>query len=371
MTRTERFGFLRMSGGRYEIRGALPVSAAVELQQYERLIQDVARALFLRDNPDRRRTSGGFKELGTLFLTNVEDGSAIPVLERVRTEEDALFEGRDYAEEARRLINQAFDKVASADALLPAFPTNCLASLSKLGKTMQEDERFEFGDVPGEDPVAFLDTQVRQSLQSLASLDKIEVELSLIGFVTGVQSDPQGFDFRSAAGAARHSGTYSDVSVFDELSSVLGYQNLAPLTHLTVIAERTEDGSIRSILDVLGVEAALPAEWHDRLSAIANAPQAWRGPGVPPPSQQAVESAERILLGLLDKSTARPGIFAYMEGGVQLEWEAWDDSVEVSIANDGQVNIQRLRNEANDTDLLLDGKDIETIVRSVGGMLND
>ena len=48
----EEFEYVHLSGARFK-DGLLPVAAVSELTRYQRLLVDVAKALFLADNPER------------------------------------------------------------------------------------------------------------------------------------------------------------------------------------------------------------------------------------------------------------------------------------------------------------------------------
>ena len=61
---------------------AMPVEVLKELEVYERLIVDVAKALFLQRNSDRKRVPKGFEQRLRLSIRAVDPGSAIPVLLR-------------------------------------------------------------------------------------------------------------------------------------------------------------------------------------------------------------------------------------------------------------------------------------------------
>ena len=335
MVATRRFGYLRMFGGRYE-QGGLPVAAATELERYEHLLKEVARSIFLQANPARKRTSGRFRELASLYVTGIGNGSVVPVLERAVPDQEQLVDVEDdYIEQARVLINSALRGVRDANKLIPEFPTDCLRELSQLGRSLQEGERFEFGDDADSTPAAILDNGVRLALQNLAHLGTIQVEKQLIGHVSGLRSKPQSFDFLIAEDQRQITGAYVEPSIFEDLQSVIGFGDRAPLVAISAVAEQSASGEVGSVVDVLGVESVLPPEWSSRLGELSELEDGWLEPDSPRPGEVAMRATETLLLTLLDNRIGRPGIYALARGGVQLEWKTESLVLEIELPNVG------------------------------------
>ena len=189
------FGQIRMRGGRYD-RPGLPLAGAEELRRYEALIIKVAKSLFLSEHPRRKRAPRGFEAASELRLTDIREGSVMPVLERPRGMSDhpeTLTEVPDYLERSRRLINEAFRGVAAERPFVPkAFPVEHIRELAQLGRSLRSKETMELSSASENEPAVVSEVN-RKRLQALANLGELEVERVLTGQVTGLRDNPQQF----------------------------------------------------------------------------------------------------------------------------------------------------------------------------------
>src|SRR5690606_30752431 len=116
---------------------------------------ELAKRLYLADNPERQRVPKGFGSDFHLHLERVDEGSAMPLLSVVTASALSLSgavcpeTGRnDYFERARDLVTECVG--APLDQLPKEFPRELLASFNHLGRSLREDETMEF---PGKDEV--------------------------------------------------------------------------------------------------------------------------------------------------------------------------------------------------------------------------
>jgi len=361
------FGHIRLAGGRYESPG-LPVSTAVELLRYERLISTVAHHLYMRSHPKRKRAPRGFRELLDLRLVDVRAGSVIPVVTRARGDGDEVMIPGDWHDQARRLINEALTEVNTSLALPRTFPVQALKEFASFGRSLQDNERIELSG-EGED-TAILTPDTRRRIQSLANLKEIEVELPVQGQVIGLHSDPQRFDLLLITeGRRKIVGEYSDPAMWDTLYGFQGYAERAPLAALSVVARQGLDGELRGIVDVLSIEAALPPEWAARINQLSRLSQGWLYPESETPSRDVLDETEDFLLACVDESLPRPKIFPSAEGGVQLEWRTPGRTVEVELLNEGTARVFALDMVADDDHEFELETDTEELLELVKGAL--
>lgn len=364
------FGQIRLRGGRYE-RPGLPVTTAVELARYERLVSAVAYHLYMRAHPKRKRAPRGFGDALDLRLVAVDRGSVIPVLARSRAPGELELVAEDWHDRARVLINEALSNVNKERDLPAGFPAQALKEFASFGRSLREDEVIELsGD--GAD-VAEFTSGTRRRIQSLANLDEIEVELLIQGQVTGLHSDPQRVDVVLADNSRRKVvGEYTDAAMWDTLRQFLGYADRAPLAALAVVARQGLDGEIRAIVDVLGIEAALPAEWAARITELAGLRQGWLNPDSDTPSREALDAIEELLLACVDEGIPRPSIYPSADGGVQLEWRTEPTTVEVEILNSGEARAFAFDLAgSDDQELTLPEMDTDELLNFVAEHLSD
>jgi hypothetical protein len=335
-TREDRsFGRIHLRGGRYEQAG-LPLSTAVELERYQKLVSAVAHHLYMQEHPRRKRAPRGFNELLDLRLVDVEAGSVIPVLARTNVEAQPALLPVDWHERARTLINEAFASINEDRPLPKTFPAAALKELASFGRSLREGESIELSG--GNARVAEVTLDTRRRVQVIANLEEIEVELTVQGQITGLRSDPQRLDVVLADLSRRKLvAQYVDQSMWSELREFEGFAERAPLVSLSVVARQALDGEIRAIVDVLGVEAALPPDWAARIAEIAGLRRGWLYPESETPTRDALDASEEFLLACVDDGLPRPSIYPSSEGGVQFEWRRNSVTVEVEVLNTGEV----------------------------------
>lgn len=360
---SRQFGLFRMVGGRYELSG-LPASTASELFHYERLIKAVAHALYLKANPRRKRVPKGFDKGFSLRITDVRDGSVVPVLERA--EEEATGQAGilvpDWFDESRRLINDALRSISSPAGGLPAgFPVETLKDFAHFGRTLRAEERFELSAIDEAVP-GIVDRTSRRKLAALADMHSLEVEQVVVGQVTGLRSEPQEFDFRLPEKRIR--GKYQDPTTWEHLRQFQGFGDRAPLVALSALAVCQLDGELVRIEDVYSLEAALPKQWADRIAELAALQTGWLEEDTPAISTTSLDAIETLLLALMDEGIGRPGIFPTVEGEVQLEWvtDLCDVQVRTTAHDTYELDVMQLETgedaqsvfEINDLDGVLD-----------------
>lgn len=332
----DRFGAMKITGGRFDSGNGLPLEVSEELSRYNDLVKRVARHLYLKHNSKRKRVPKGFGDDVVLRLTSVEKGSVIPVVERASGRDElGLFESEDYWDESRQVINETLRSIAN-DLLVPeAFPDEHLAALARLGKSLRSGEDWLFYDrVTDSVEAGRLNVAVRRQVQRIAKIESLEVETVILGHVAGVISDPHEVVFTPADGSPTIRGGFQDPTMFSSLQAVTGYGKRGPLVSLAIIG-RERESRLEAIVDVLGVESVLPMASSSRLQHLAGLQPGWAGPeGGEPPQEAALRLTEALLLSLYDEGLPKPAIFPDLNGDLTLEWvyEEFEIHARVSAA---------------------------------------
>ena len=81
MTHRSPFATLVFRGKRFD-GAVMPLEALPELAAYRDLLAAVAREFFFAENPGRLRLPKGFADSFRLSLARIEQGSAVPIVER-------------------------------------------------------------------------------------------------------------------------------------------------------------------------------------------------------------------------------------------------------------------------------------------------
>ncbi len=182
---------LRYVGRRFN-RTRLPLDVLGDLRAFRDLIAALAKQEFRQNNPDRKRVPQGFDRSISFALTDIEDGSATPVLSL--DHEMAQQNLPNIGGEMEKIVGQAFKRVAKIfdDAAYNTFPLalpqDAIYALSKLGANIQKDERIEFVGTKGADgKVVSLDAVRRKKLLTRVR-ETYTAEFESVGTLTGVDA---------------------------------------------------------------------------------------------------------------------------------------------------------------------------------------
>jgi hypothetical protein len=83
-----------------------------------------------------------------------------------------------------------------------------------------------------------------------------------------------------------------------------------------------------------------------RLQEILSLPKDWDSYGSSPPTQEAVNTAMKLMTGIDIDYFVAPHVVPVSGGGLQLEWEAGTRELELEVLNDGSV--EYLKSERGD-----------------------
>ncbi|MDR1083544.1 MAG: hypothetical protein LBP22_01490 [Deltaproteobacteria bacterium] len=190
----------RFPGPRFE-SNFLPAETTYELAAYETLLIELAKRLYLRDNPGRRRLPKGFSG-SRLVIERIDPGSACPVMGLVAGEsssvQPSLFP-RDFTAYFINSRDLTAECAASpADKLPEDFPEDLLPHFNKFGRSLKEKESLEPARSENPEP-AVLTQQKRRKLASAVSSD-YEISVELLGSVVRADWTKSTFNLLMADG---------------------------------------------------------------------------------------------------------------------------------------------------------------------------
>jgi hypothetical protein len=331
------FARLRLTGGRFDGNG-MPVETLVELAAYRDLIVGVAKEIFRSRHPRRQRVPRGFEDRLHLRLRRVEEGSAMPVLERALPEGTLLAVDDEFTE-ARNLIEDAVEAVDAQAPLPDDFPRDALILFNRFGQTLRADEAIELRRSTATSGPRFT-PEVRKTLV-LQQSRKYQQEVEDFGWVLEMDAQRMSCLIRLRMGPQTPIPAPLDEVTFAPVKEVLEPNGEGPPVRVSGVGVfDTDRGLIRldSIHDVsLLDEPEDLALLDDRLDQLASLEPGWLdGEGVPPDAM-VITRARRILADLMSFEVPRPRVFPTPEGGVQAEWTVHEHEVSVTFEPDGKL----------------------------------
>lgn len=174
---------LHFSGNRYGER-ALDAAACGELQRFQTMVTETAKALWRLKNPGRARLPKNFESRTQLWLRSIEDGSTaipfeIPVDQPLM---NMLEVPQIYGEvtEAVDLVHRVFLSVNNDVELPENCPKQLLSEFARLGESLSDSCTLTFA--PPKKHVAHVTKHDRDRLLSIAE-NSYEDELDIVGHV--------------------------------------------------------------------------------------------------------------------------------------------------------------------------------------------
>jgi len=345
----------RLIGPRFE-RHAIPLEFLRDLAVLEELIIEVAKAKYLEDNPDRKRSPRGWTNTISIELSGVKEGSAIPVIKLAIVGTASLFapEAQGYAEAARDSIVTAISAAERNQSVTDHLPEKTLSYFDRFGRSLRDSEAIEF-TVPGQQSPARLTKESRRRLVLASTkVQELSEETMVRGRVCEADQekmtcDLQLFDGRrvKAPIATPHLDTILDAfKGYREGARVL-LKGIGKFNRTNQLKEFESIEQI-SILDELDTSA--------RLDEFRTLKAGWlEGVGTAP-SHEGLDWLSQVFEGKYPDDLPLPYLYPTENGGVQAEWSMppYEVTLEIDLntqqAEWHQLNMQ----DGNDAEEPLD-----------------
>jgi len=333
-----------LRGKRFEGH-TVPVEVLADLAAYKELVLDVARAVYLKDNPGRKRVPKGFDDSFRLTLKQVDHGSAIPVLVIERDSElesDLIFAASEgvvgldgvyrWYRESRDLIAECVSAVAEDREPPLRFPREKLPAFNPFGRHLLPDESIELAPNKETRGVIY-NEKVRKKLVLLRS-STYERPLEMVGTAIEIHAENASFMLRTQWGSYTapypvHLEATVLQAIAERQTKVVRIAGMGVFDQSERLQRITDVGHIE-LVDSAASEAV--ANIIVRLNAMGEMRPGWLdGDGVPP-TPQTIQVATDVLRAIIDdEELPPPGVFPTAEGNILAEWQRSPWSVELRI----------------------------------------
>ncbi len=194
-------------GTRFEDH-SFPLNLLGDLMILRSMTIEMAKAIYLEKNPERKRIPRNFTNGISIDLEGIEPGSAIPNI-FLKAPSEGFFPGAntDYYLEAPQRITKAIESAHLNKEISDLVPNNVLGYFNQLGSNLRDDERINFGKK--NESQAILDKDSRKRLVLAASKTKeYNSPFEIRGIVTALDKDRKTFEIQTTSGE-RLKGEYS------------------------------------------------------------------------------------------------------------------------------------------------------------------
>ncbi|WP_155942965.1 hypothetical protein [Mycobacterium sp. 141] len=339
------FARVRMVGDDFE-NGRIPVRSLDEIVRYRALVLRAAAEQW-REANEGRDLPEDFEENFDLVLTDVEPGSAVSVLERPSV---GIYD--NFYDQGRDLVEQDLELAASPSADAEIISLLEYKEFRDFGSSLQDDERIEIRSPETEGQRARVveltpstSRHIRERLvPAYKKLTKPERHTEIgwiVGRLTAINADNKNYTIVSDTYGTVN-GRYKDEEILADLKAVLGSSEGAPVVRMygrlrfaNTRLERILDITKLQLLEIDG------QPWSRRFIELANLEAGWHDDYLDSEvvAFSALDGARNVLLHVLEKGIAQPGIFPTVEGGVSLEWATSRRVTTIEISPDADFEL--------------------------------
>lgn len=302
----------------------LPLEAAEDLIAYERLIRELAKHLYLHENPTRQRVPKGFDKDFQLHLERLDPGSTKPVLGLIAAGALAITSGASYFTEARDVVAEC---IASEPDQLPSkFPKHLLKHFNYFGKSLRADESLTLASPTSTS--AKLTSDRRKKLV-LAANKVYEKEIQLEGMLDAPNFDKGEFLLRLLDGSTAVCPLPEEYH--DEARSIVGIERHL----LTIKGTGTFDAweNLKKVLEITEWEIQMNYQIAQKLEPFTQLEDGWCGEGSKAFDSDALGQLADRIATCFPVKVSLPAIVPTQDANLLLEWNCpGHPSVDINIS---------------------------------------
>ncbi|MDQ0635065.1 hypothetical protein QFZ40_002974 [Arthrobacter pascens] len=424
------FATLKLDGARFN-GGRLPIDALVELQRYRELILEAAKLAWREANPGEE-VPADFSSEFDLAVTEIEDGSAVPVMEKTRSAYDSFYDAGRLDVEAlfADIVNRNFGVILNdsgqesaayqespsvggdqdGDATPPdevgpgdeadaesedeeettrQSKQRLLSSLASLdafrdfGSSLREEDSLLLSGTETHEEVCITSEtapRVFRPIFERLALELVETEeeaperrkytSTVAGRLIAVNAEARNFKIKTLLFGQVH-GRYKEAERLEDLKKVLESNAQAPLIRVTGRMSWLGD-HLRQILNVDEVELLeIETEpWSRRIVELASLAKNWHPElGKSPLISFVAIDAAREVLRATQESEISPGIYPGEDGGVIVEWGSPQRVVTLEISPELDFFLFHLDVVSGEA-IEFDPEDLSEVIERVGEALS-
>jgi hypothetical protein len=328
----DRFLVPRLTGARFE-GGAIPLEFLKDLAVLEEMIIEVAKAEFLKDHPGRERSPRGFTEGVEFKLTQIEDGSAKPII-GLFVAATTLFapESQMYFERARESVISAIraaEQSQQNQAITSYLPEKTLGYFDRIGRSLRGGEAMEFCTPKHTTPARLTKDTRRRLILASSAVKELTEETSVRGSVPEADQDDMSFEVQLVDGhkikapiSAQHLDTI--------LGAFNGYKS-GTRVMLQGVGRFSRNERLLRFDTVEHVSILDPLDIPARLDELRLLKDGWHeGQGMAPTSE-GLDWLSSMFGQYYPDELVYPYLYPTVEGGVRAEWTIMQNEVTLDI----------------------------------------
>ena len=346
----------RLVGKRFEDH-AIPFEVLKDLATLEELVLETAKWQYFQKNQDRQRVPRGFTDNISLQLTEIRDGSAIPViiLTMLIAGQQPLFPPPDieYFQAAREHIVSAVAAAENQQSVTEYLPEHLLGYFDKLGRSLREGEALEFDPENPERPARLNKETRRRILLASERVQELSEDIALRGSVPEMDQEKMSFEFQLIAGP-RVKAPIDHQHQDAILKAFNGYRQGKKIM-IQGIGRFNRAEKLQQLESVEHITMLDDRDVGARLDEFRNLKNGWLdGKGIAP-EKDGLDWLFRQFETMYPEELETPYLYPTPEGGVQAEWSI--NSQEITL----EVDLAEHKGEWHQLDLASDKEIFEEL----------
>ncbi len=318
----------RFVGQRFDDH-SLPLELMEDVSALEDVTIELAKSLYLKENPSRQRIPRGFTNGMDIKLEAIEPGSTrLKISLFVLSSNLFPSENIQYFERASKNLVNAIQAAENNQDATEFVHESFLSYFNRIGKKLQQDESIEF--TPNELSKARLTKESRKRLLLASSKNKEYTDDVLIrGFVSEMDKSKKTFQIQLLSGQ-KVSGNFTNQNLNDLQFAFTEYES-KKIVKIEGIARLNSSEKIEFVEEIYNVEILDDLDVPSRIEVISFLKDGWlNGDGIAPIIEH-LNKFSKYFETNYSPQLPLPYLYPTPDGNLQAEWSINDFELSMKI----------------------------------------
>lgn len=332
MSEKKHFLSPKLTGKRFD-EHSVPIEILQDFAALQELIVDLAKKIYLDENPTRKRVPKGFTDGVTLNLQQIEEGSAVLnfLLGTALISSPILGEDSHAYTYFEKAKNKVIEVVAVAEKdgnVRDILSIKHLNYFNRIGRSLKEDEVVIFNP-NASSGIAKLNKRTRNKIvQSLSADASYTDKFNLVAPIASIDRTDKQFSVLVNGQKIPAKLDYSNyklvVTTFTEYYST-------PYVAIEGEGVYDRNGKLTKINSITTMDILDPLDVSLRITELSELKDGWYNSIGVAPDKVGLIKFEQLFKQHYPESLVLPTIFPTVSGNIQLEWSLPDNEISLEV----------------------------------------
>ena len=320
----------KLEGKRFEDH-AIPVELLEDFAVLQELIFEIAKDIYLKQNPERQRVPKGFTDEVYLKLIDVKPGSAIPnfILASAMGVSTSLFpKNIEYFEQAKtELISYVVQ--SEKNDITAEFKDKYKMYFNRLGKNLLASESIILNPNSNSDYKASINKTTRKQIILSSNNNKEYSNTIFINAVVHEMNKENG-----TFGVMFENRIFQDIPYdnhFETIKNAFDDFENRPLVSIKASGIFNSNDKLKKIEEIESVDILDPLDISVRLKNLAELNEGWLNGEGKKLNEEKLEEFENLFNLYFNPHHPLPAIYPTIDGNIQLEWTIAEHEISLNV----------------------------------------